>query len=49
MVPAALADDAAFLETLCRVINGAYELAEAGMWRSSYARTSVTEMSSAVR
>lgn len=49
MVPAALADDAAFLETLCRVINGAYELAEAGMWRSSYARTSVSEMSSAVR
>ena len=49
ILPAAQADDAALLDALCRVVNGAYEFAEAGMWRYQYARTSVGEMSAAIR
>jgi GNAT superfamily N-acetyltransferase len=49
MLAADDASDLALLDTLCRVVNEAYALAEAGLWRHDYARTSVTEMSAAIR
>ena len=49
ILPSELAGDAALVDTLCRVVNGAYEFAEAGMWRHHYARTSVSEMGAAIR
>ena len=49
MLPATAADDDELVDALCRVINSAYEVAEVGMWRGTYARTSVTELAAAVR
>ena len=49
ILPADLADDVALVDTLCRLVNGAYEFAEAGMWRHVYARTSISEMCAAIR
>src|SRR5947209_7912807 len=49
MLPAAAASDLGLVDTLCRVVNEAYALAEAGLWRDDYARTSVSEMSAAIR
>ena len=49
MLPASVADDVDLVDALCRVVNSAYESAEVGVWRGTYLRTSVTELSAAVR
>ena len=49
MLPAASADDATLADALCQVVNEAYEVAEAEIWRQSYPRTSVREVSAAIR
>lgn len=48
MLPASVADDVDVVDALCRLVNSAYEIAEVGMWRGTYARTSVTELAAAV-
>jgi GNAT superfamily N-acetyltransferase len=49
LLPADLAEDAAFVHTLCGIVNEAYKLAEAGLWRDDYERMSVSEMATAIR
>ena len=49
MLPAASADDATLVDALCQVVNEAYEVAETGIWRQNYARTSVREVFAAIR
>lgn len=49
MLPAGRAGDAALVDTLCEVVNRAYALAEAEIWRDQYARTSPAEMAAAIR
>ncbi|MEU7143456.1 GNAT family N-acetyltransferase [Nocardia sp. NPDC046473] len=48
ILPAAAADDAALVAELSALINRVYTVAEAGIWRDNYQRTTPSELASLI-
>ncbi|MDQ6846425.1 MAG: GNAT family N-acetyltransferase [Candidatus Dormibacteraeota bacterium] len=49
LLPAISADDSSLVEQVCLLVNRAYTVAEAGMWRTVVERTTSAEVAKAMR